>query len=156
MTGTIGAKSGRLLGAMLVLAAGLIAVGCKGGSGNTVFGKVYYQDKIVKGGTVVFYGKLWSAPGSIQEDGSYSLSKLPEGKVKITVDTSSFKPNPQAKEKRQIPSDAPRPPGREASADAGGDPARYTELPEKYADKNKSDLSYDVKAGKQEYDIKMK
>src|SRR5262249_40311065 len=70
-----------LLSSLLVLAAGC------GSKGGTVSGKVYYKNQPMTAGLVQFYpeGKGGEYSSKINEDGSYSISKVPPGPVKITV-----------------------------------------------------------------------
>jgi hypothetical protein len=161
----------RLLTALVLLSALPCLAGC---GSNRVTGKVYYKDKIVPGGMVVFHGDGWTRNSPIEEDGSYTIDKPTTGKVKITVDTSSYKPV-------QLPANANRPdpsqmakmakmPGApkdmkppEMPDQAKDNPLyggqsgsnRYVQIPERYADEKQTTLTYEVKSGKQTHDIKM-
>ncbi|HZT79431.1 MAG TPA: hypothetical protein VFA26_04395 [Gemmataceae bacterium] len=145
-------KPVRLLG--LVALAALVGVaGCARPTG-TVSGKVYYKDKPLKGGNVT----LVSATGqtfteAIQEDGSYTVSKVPTGQAKVAVETESLKavqfggggnyPLPDEDPKSYKPPD-PKEMAR-----------RYVQIPEKYADPNNSGLTVNVSSGPQSHDIKL-
>src|SRR5256885_16873266 len=75
----------------LALASVLAASGC-GGTG-TITGKVSYKGTPLKGGTVYFIsagGFVGQSP--IEEDGTYTIPKMPPGEVTITVETDSVKP----------------------------------------------------------------
>ncbi|HKI35265.1 MAG TPA: hypothetical protein VKA46_25635, partial [Gemmataceae bacterium] len=142
----------RICGAALLVTFALLSAGC-GGTG-TVTGKVFYKDKPLGGGTVVFWnidGK-GSKTSRIQPDGSYTMENMPAGPVKITVETKSARPSGAGQAPGQgrapkmpaPPTDklppeadmgnvygAPRPPGE-----------KYVEIPADYGDMDKSDLTY--------------
>jgi hypothetical protein len=143
---------------LLSLAASIGLFGC-GGSSGTVAGKVYYKGELVKGGNVQFVASDGSARSSaIAEDGTYTIDKLHLGEAKISVDTSSFKPQkgfyaygskPMKPPPGQPEGSGYKPPDTQELA------KRYVAIPEKYIDPNKSGLKYTVKSGRQDYDIKM-
>ncbi len=162
-------KPTRLLIAVFPLAALLCLAGC--GASGKVTGKVTYKGKPVPGGKVAFYGaNNWTGTSEIEEDGSYSIAKVPSGTVKITVDTSSFRPaklpfNAPKMPNMQDTSKMPKPPDmpEEAKKNPMYNPQaraerekRYVEIPKKYADPEKSGLTYDVKSGTQTHNIDLK
>ncbi|MBM3979870.1 MAG: hypothetical protein FJ304_06230 [Planctomycetes bacterium] len=107
---------------------------------NEVTGKVTLGDKAVSGQVVFVYsdGKELSSP--ISGDGSYSIPDPPAGSVKVCVRGMGGAVVPKGTD---IPKDAP-------GMGAGVAP------PAKYANVATSGLTYDVKAGKQEYNIPLK
>jgi hypothetical protein len=116
-----------------------------------VSGKVIYNDAPLKGGNVTFVGSdKQTYMAEIHEDGSYAIEKLSPGEVKIAVETNSLRPpNPNVLKNRP-PADAKyTPPDYEARA------KRYVPIPTRYSDAEQSGLTYSVKTGKQEYDIKL-
>lgn len=136
-----------------VLLGMLAAVGC-GPSFGKVSGKVYYKTELVKGGTVSFVSpdNKVSRMAEIQEDGSYTVDKVPLGDVTICVDTSSYQPPSANARQYAPPPDAPggyKPPDRAARA------KRYTWIPQRYTTPEKSSAKYTVQAGSQEYEIKL-
>lgn len=149
------ARFGRVVAVCLYLCGILAAAGCSSGKG-VVSGKVLYQAKPVRGGTVAFVpagGGVMSSP--IEEDGSYTIRDVPPGKAKITVETDSFRPiavpggprggSPEFMKKMMEPQTA--------------DPQRakrYVRIPAQYSDPDKSKLTCVVKSGKQEHDIELK
>ncbi len=139
-----------LLFALLLLPA---LSGCSSSGG--VSGTVYLDDKPLKGGTVVFLsteGKP-SARADIEENGTYKMPKVAAGKVKITVDTSWLNKSNQARVPiGKFPTDKKNPYNRGDKKDLSG---RYVEIPEVYADPDKTPLTYDVKGGSQTKDIKL-
>ena len=157
----------------LLLSVLALAAGCSSSSG--VSGKVTYQEKIVPGGMVVFHGAdNWTGNSPIDEDGSYTIAKVPPGKVTITVDTRTAPGAPmgggggqspmEAFKNKGMPGGPPqmKPPANlpEAAKNSPiynpkGQANRYVKIPAKYADKEKSGLTYEVTRGKQQHDIKL-
>ncbi len=123
-----------------------------------------YQGKPVPGGKVCFYGaNNWTGTSSLEEDGSYTIVNVPKGPVKITVDTSTYRPN-------KLPgmvdlSKMPQPPNmpEEAKKNPMYNPQlradrakRYLKIPAKYADPEKTDLTYEATSGPQTHNIELK
>jgi hypothetical protein len=131
------------------------SVGCSKPTG-TVIGKVYYNDKVVKGGVVTFVssdGKNFGK-SDIAEDGSFSIADLPLGEGRFTVDTRPLKPNQMAdRSHSHIPKDAP--PEAAGMKGGGGNADRYVAIPDKYATPETSQLLYTVVAGSQEHKIEL-
>jgi hypothetical protein len=151
------AKSSRLLRGGVVL---LVLVGVAGcGARGTVSGKVYYQDKVVTGGRVFFVAEGYRGESEIGADGSYSISNVPAGQVKIFLSTDEAR-------NAGRPSGLPMPPKDKVPEEAANNPIynktskpsgiKYVEIPKIYNDPESSGLTYDVKGGDQEYDIKLK
>ena len=92
----------RTLGPLVALAAALGAGGCSPPTA-TVSGTVKAPDgTVLKGGSVVFYdadGKTYRS--EIDENGKYTIEKVPPGKVTVTVDTSMLKPSQAALTRRR-------------------------------------------------------
>lgn len=119
--------------------------GCSQSTG-TVSGKVTFQGQPVPAGSVTFiHADRSTRSGSIHE-GSYSVAKIPIGACTILV-VSLPSPrsmwNPEKKERM------------------GGDRASLkfrtpTRLPSRYSNPKESDIHYEVRAGRQTYDIKLK
>jgi hypothetical protein len=137
----------------LALALALGVAGCGHSSKASVAGKVYYKDTPLKGGNVTFVAPdKQSYLAEIQEDGSYSIDKLPPGEMKIAVETASLRPPNAFVLKNKPPADtggAYHPPDYEARA------KRFVQIPDLYSNPDQSGLSYTVKGGKQEHDIKL-
>ncbi len=86
-----------------------------------------FEGKPVSGARVLFLPEKGNpTAGTINEDGAYSVDNLTPGKYKLAIVV--------------IPDD--KKPG--------------VKLPEKYADPDKSGLTYDVKAGKGSFNIELK
>ncbi len=131
---------------LLVLAAPLGLVGCNSAIG-TVRGKVYYNGTLLKGGTVTFVCADGRAiPTGIREDGTYVLEQVPVGNVKICVDTSSLSPKSRKGYAYEPPPGA-KAPSRKSQ--------EYVEIPGKYADPAQSGLTFAVKGGRQDHDVKL-
>jgi hypothetical protein len=108
---------------------------------SSLSGTVRLDNKIVNYGAVTFH----SADGTkkkvvIAADGTYRVTDLPMGEVKIAV-TTGAPPTPFA-----------------APGGGNGEPIKFVkiDLPSRYNDPSKSDLSYVFKAGKQQFDIDLK
>lgn len=147
--------SRRMWGTIPVLLVAVGLSGC-GASSSTVSGKVTYKGNVLKAGNITFIsseGKP-SASTSIDENGTYTC-KAPTGKVKVAVETASLKPQMKG---GQAPKNSP-PPGQTSpyqSNDATDMSKRFTEIPEDYADPEKSGLSYEIKGGSNTINIELK
>lgn len=118
----------------VVAALMLSAMGCQSKpvqrpDRGSVSGVIRYKGSPVKGGRVAFTSS--SNPNEtamclLQEDGSYSVWDAPLGKIVVTVDTETTKPEL-------------------------GD--RYVALPAKYAHENTSGLSLEVQLGENQKDF---
>jgi hypothetical protein len=134
---------------LLLLASLVILTGCSGsrGDANSVTGKVKLQpgDKPVSGIVHFVYadGKEVTAPTG--EGGTYKIIAAPPGQVKILVKAMPGATIVAPKGGEMPGKDAP------VSTSAGGVPP-----PQKYGVSQSSDLSYEVKAGKQTHDIELK
>lgn len=147
----------------------LLTVGC-GGKGATVSGKVTFKDKPLPGGQVKFLtekGKVYA--GNINEDGSYTVAKVPAGPVKISVLPKESPKigggGPQGMPFGGPPKDMVGPPkdvGIPADARKGfenltkPDPNVVKNFPDKYKDAEKSELTYTVTDGDQTHDLPLK
>jgi hypothetical protein len=133
----------------LVLLFPLLASGCGQGKG-TVSGKVTYQGKAVPSGFVTFIPEQGGALHSdIQSDGSYRLNNVPVGQVKISVE-----PKKSAQDTLQS-SAMPRNPKDFGKAKAAMT-ENSTQIPSRYTDPEKSQLTYTVTKGSQQHDIDLK
>lgn len=118
-------------------------VGCGGGPAN-INGKVSYKGVPVTGGAITLtFDDGKQTIGSIDGTGKYTIQSVTTGKAKVTVNTESVKA-----------SGLPKMPGMQKDASgaalpvaAGADATSYMKIPSKYADPQKSDLTYDVKSG---------
>jgi hypothetical protein len=145
---------------LLFLLTTLAAAGCSKPK-CTVSGKVLYKGAPLKGGIVTFINDDgYSQPGTISEDGSYTIRGIHPGEVKITVETESVKPTMEEKRgASKHPYQAPKPPGGEEDL-SGYQPKnvsdrakRYVRIPEKYGKAEESTLKFTVERGEQSFDI---
>jgi|SRR6516165_7032671 hypothetical protein len=121
----------------------LCAADEKAAKTGTISGNVTYQGKPLPAGIITFHtadGKALA--GAIQSDGTYSVAKVPVGRVRVAVTTEVPKPKPR-------PEDKPKPPGEKDA------PAKVIPIPAKYADPNTSGIVVTVVEGKQTVDIKL-
>jgi hypothetical protein len=149
-----------------LLLAGLLALAAGCSSKGKVSGKVYYKNEPLKLGMVQFFpegqGGAFSSP--IGEDGSYSVSKLPPGPVKISVTSSSANPmaqlnpavgGPMAQKGMKGAAEMMKK-GKEQAGDAAPPSAAGGKtIPAKYGSPETSDLSLNVTGGSQTFDIKL-
>jgi hypothetical protein len=152
--------------AAVILAAGflLCLVGCSPSTGS-VSGKVLLNGQPLKGGDIAFIGQpgrdLGSASTKINEDGTSKIVKIATGPVKITVDTKSLIGNPAGSGYPGSggisgpPKGTKFPEGHEPP-DFAAMKARYVKIPDKYANSEQTDLTFEVKHGAQEYTIELK
>lgn len=136
--------------AILFLSVSLgVLTGCGGGdksgdAGNAVTGKVTLNDKPV-GGTVVFlYADGKEVAGPIGPTGEYVIANPPAGSVKVYIRGSGAVAPPPTKGGPEMPKDGP-------AAGGGG-----VAPPPKYQSAATSGLTFEVKTGKQTYDIPLK
>ena len=128
----------------LVALLALAASGC-GKPVGSVSGKVTYQGKALPGGYVNFSceGETPTVKSSaIQSDGSYSVSGMPVGPAKITVQGVSGPQGPGNKT-----------PAGDAGAAAMGGGRQTVYVPPQYGNTDTSKLEYTVVSGPQTHDI---
>jgi hypothetical protein len=121
-------------------------------SGATLEGKVYYGDSVVANSMIIVVGAVTgpstSANATSEEDGSYKVENAPLGKVTIGVNSEV------AKAKAFSASMA----GTNPLEKGGGKKAavpKVLEVPKKYHDPATSGIGTEVKAGKNDFDIKL-
>ena len=161
---SVSSRSRRALGASWLGVLLILSAGC--GSKGTVSGKVTVNDEPVRRGTVTFTASTstWASSVPIGEDGIYTVINAPPGPVKITVASADANPRAGSKLKTRkgqekeeasggIEDMPPSVRNRFNAAAAGpGGPS----VPKKYNKPETSDLTYEVKPGKQQYDIQLK
>lgn len=123
----------------------LAAAGC-GKPVGKVSGKVTLQEKPLPGGYVTFLcegpnAQTLSSP--IQPDGGYSISNVPVGKVKITV---------QGVPRPVVPRNPADPKAAAPTVDVKREEVR---VPPRYSTAEQSGLELDVHSGSQPFDIKL-
>jgi len=146
---------------LLVLAT-LSAVGCGGGTG-TVTGKVTYNGNPLKGGEVWYVSEASKQTLSAQigEDGTYTVNQVPVGPAKIVVKTKQLLVQAYA-----------GPPAGRGGAGKGKEPKhtneggyekpsnedakrKFVAIPTRYEDAETSGLTYTVRRGSQNNDVKL-
>ena len=134
---------------IVVLAALLGAsasLGC-GAKKATVSGIISYNGERLGNGNVTFITDKGEASASqIKADGTYFMTNVPIGTVKIKVETVA---PVEDSSKNLMGVDMPNMKGKEKE---GG---RYVKIPDRYKDPEKSGLTYQVKSGTQKHDIKL-
>jgi hypothetical protein len=127
---------GRLLG--LAVVAFVAAAGCSGQGVKkvTVSGTVLYKGQRLPSGILKFVGPEGSySAASIQPDGTYTITDVVPGEIKVGV------------------MESPAGSGSSAGDKAGGPRAAPVSLPEKYRDPETSGVKYTVTDGTSKLDI---
>jgi hypothetical protein len=149
----------------------VLACGCSRGNPNapaaSVHGKVTYNDKPVTGGSLTLHPKdAGKYSVRIDKDGSYAGTDVPIGQMVVTVETASVKKS-DAKAKRYVQPGGKTDPQQEYMqkmkdmgkiSDAGPDPKSagvYMQIPDSYADPEKSPLRITLSKGDQKHDLKL-
>jgi hypothetical protein len=149
------ARFRRMWAVLLLFPLGLMVAGCGRSSEATVTGKVTYKGQPLKGGSVSLISEAGGVVRStIEEDGSYKITKAPVGPAKVTVDTKALRPvNQKAVKGPYANANAPQEVLPKSAK--GGDASRYVAIPARYADPEKSGLTVEVKSGKNEQNIEL-
>jgi hypothetical protein len=130
----------RILTLCAPLLLGIALMGCNSEApSGTVSGTIKLSDgTVVPVGFVNFIAKDGKAgAATIQKDGSYKALSAPLGTCKVTVS-------------------APPPRAPDAPKDIMGGGVDPIPLPAMYADKDKTDLTFEVKSGANTFDITLK
>jgi hypothetical protein len=131
----------RRLGFVVILLA-VASLGCSKGNknkGSSLSGKVAVKGELLKGGQMRFQpvagGVIY--PASITNQGTYSVSGLPQGEMKVAVDTEMIKSTKYA-----------APPGVKAPDVSSGQ--EYVAVPEKYRSPDNTPLRVTISGKNQE------
>lgn len=145
----------RPFGLCLALGLFLLAAGC-GKSHGTISGKVTYKGQPLKGGQVTFISDQGGGGQAniSEEDGSYTMEKVPIGPGTFAVQPPMMGPPPM------MPGSAAPAKGMELPSDL--DPSvfhrgggRSLSLPDKYTDPQTSGLQFTVTGGAQQHNIEL-
>ena len=122
----------------------LVSLGC-GGTGN-VSGKVTYQGKVLVFGTVQFEGSDGRIrQANIERDGHYTVREVAPGEAKVAVSSRNPKSSDFIPMQREGAEKRPPPP----------DIPGWFRIPEKYETTFNSGLTYTIKPGSNQIDIKL-
>jgi hypothetical protein len=140
------------LSAAGVCALALAACGCTGGTG-TVTGKVTYIGKALPGGTVTCLAR-GNRPfmGKIEPDGTYTVTDVPIGPVKIAVEAAG----PAGEPPIALPKPDQPPPQMKPPASDPRPPHTTIALPKQYANPDTSGLEMTVVKGSNPFPIDLK
>lgn len=173
------AKSSLRPRSFVLVAAGLalllpLASGC-GGRKAKVSGTVTLDGKSLPAGTIVFHmGKGTAVSGEIK-DGQYSITGVPTGQAKVTVDTAYLKQeaealamaNQTATMSMGTPQGGSMPPEAKAALDkekqrsqesaqrAKDLRARFRPIPDKYTKEESSPITAQIKGGVNPFDVSL-
>ncbi|MSR32509.1 MAG: hypothetical protein EXR99_13500 [Gemmataceae bacterium] len=138
--------------ASLLLGFGAFLLAGCGGVG-TLTGTVEFQGKQLKTGTVTVTGPDNSAyPAALDEAGKFKIENIPPGLAKIAVDSPN--PNPVVPMDPLLAKKPVRPDGPQVGAVS---PAKgsWFPIPEKYGEAAKSGLTFEIKRGENQFNIKL-
>ena len=129
---------------LLLALATLLAAGCGRPTRASVSGTVTYKNQPVGVGRVTFhFDKNQSPSAELKPDGSYTLTDVPVGEAKVTVEAVDFSRMAGAtaapKGTPVIPDSSPK--------------GKFVRVPDKYKSPASSQLSFPVKGGSQQIDI---
>ena len=151
----------------------LFSFGCSGNAPRAkLTGKVTYKGQPVKGGTMLFQFENGQVATALAPDGTYSLSDLPLGQVRVSIETETYNPagtkpvygraaageadarNKQQNSRAVAAGKAPEGGAVATAANGGlGGPNAeelaklYVKIPPKYTNEKTSGLLYDVVQG---------
>ena len=132
----------------------VLVLGCSKSENKTtnasVSGEVTFNGKLVKGGSVTFYGEgTLSHSSPISADGSYAISGLPAGDMVVTIETESVAGKGQAQDSGE--GNAKKYRGSSSTPDEAKRKTanyEYTKIPERYSNKNRSGLTATLTSGR--------
>ncbi|PHS02882.1 MAG: hypothetical protein COA78_19905 [Blastopirellula sp.] len=117
----------------------VLLMGCGGESSSTISGKISHKGKDLNSGTILFQAASGEVESTqIQSDGTYTVSGLPKGSAKISVNV--------------LPAPMPGP-GGVMTAEPGTFEANPVQIPKKYDNVAKSGLTVELAGGAQTHDI---
>ena len=126
------------------------ASGCGGGTGD-VTGSVKYKGKALDGGQIQFKGSNGkTASADINPDGTYTVTGVPTGTVKVAVSYV----DPKVVEHFKALSAGGR--GESKTPPPKGEPSQFDKVPQKYGDFDGSGLTVEVKTGPNKHDVDLK
>ena len=141
------------MGAVLAPLMMLLVIGCSPKSSvpkSNIHGKVTYKNAPVGGGIMTFYSENSTTTCGLNPDGTYAIQGVPLGAIKVGIETESIKeqgykapPNMPKEMKDKMKDEMAK------QNTASGGPV-YVPIPKKYANKNTTTLTCEVKDGKQE------
>ena len=136
-------------------AAALLLASCSGShraerlpeTGATLEGTVTYGGEKVPFAMVLVTSSNAQATGKVGEDGKYKIDNVPLGEVKVGVNTTAAKGDYMSLSMSRSYK------GPEAKGKASAPMPRFIDVPEKYADPDKSGFHTTINAGSNTYDI---
>jgi hypothetical protein len=141
----------------------LVALSGCGSSTGTVTGKVSYKGEALRRGNVLFVAAGgWTGSALINEDGTYRIANLPPGSFKLAVEPAGGPTqggrgrSGPPRGKWGPPKDAAVPEGFKGADHDVPANAASVNVPAKYAKVETSELTCEVKRGKQTHDIDLK
>lgn len=148
-----------------LLACSLLVAGCGGPKTAKVSGTVMFGGKALPGGKITFYpangGAANPASADIQEDGTYTVTNVPVGEVKVTVSTDHLSGKLTTRNAPPGGVDAQMKPPAGAGANIPQKPdnagvkliGTYTKIPAKYGKPETTDLTYTISGDKSGHEV---
>jgi hypothetical protein len=144
-------------GVAVVIAALLVVPGC-GNPRARVHGTLKYQGKPLGGAIITFFSTDNAAfSARTRTDGTYQVTGVPQGAVRVSVQIPQPRPKPRPDPK--VVENANKAAGRKSWQDKKQpeDPAApRINLPTRYGNPETSDLSFELKEPDQDYSIDLK
>ena len=136
---------------VLVLLAAMTICGCGGGDNGELSGVVKFKDQPLPSGRITFHSEAGDKPTKSGEikDGHYSVSGLPVGPCKVSVETFQRR----AVDPKMMPKDLGIKPPEDTDPTKAG---KFVPIPLRYADPSTSELDFDVNGGPQPKDFNLK
>lgn len=130
-----------------------VILGCSS-QNATVTGKVTFRKKAVTSGTVMIVSASSNQPkyGTIKENGTYTVSNVPLGEAKITVNSPTPSANADTKKKMMMGKGKSSPTRKVKS---GSSDKNWFPIPREYGDLSKTKLRVTVTSGTTQHDIKL-
>jgi hypothetical protein len=136
----------------------LVASGCGDVPRSKIHGTIKYQGKPLTNATVTFFSSdNMTHMAILNPDGTYTVDRVPRGKVKVCIQSDVPRPaskgNPKPKGFGEVPAET-----KDGKRDPVPEEAKATWpiLPPNYNDPDKSGLSFELKEADQEWSVELK
>lgn len=145
------------LGWVVVLGLLMLVAGCS--SKASISGKVTYNGEPMPGGSITFMPVQGGGGGTAKidpKDGSYEMTSLPTGKMKIGVAPIVQPVMPRGMKPYGPPPGSGAPPEALKGLNSGSTEGKHVPVPQEYTDPESSSLEVEVKSGKNTHNVELK
>jgi len=134
----------------------VLALGCGGNSSapGRLSGTVRLDGAPVTGGMIVVHTKIGTMQGPISPSGSYTITDIPAGEWKVTVDTEALNPDAKKATAGVYQKKGMSPPP--SAAPQGGSLGTYVAIPSDYRAEKSTPLTVTVTTGSTTYNPELK